>query len=54
MRMKRYVVSSENGPTIRTWARSERNARFSYAMMYSNCGIVSCGKISAVRDADAD
>lgn len=47
--MKHYTVSSENGPTIRTWARSERSARFAYALMHGNCGLVSCGEIAVAE-----
>jgi len=48
--MRRFIVSSANGPTIRTWDYSARNARFAYTLMYGNCGLVSCGKVTVVSD----
>jgi hypothetical protein len=51
--MKRFIVSSENGPTIKTWAYSARNARFAYTLMHGNCGLVSCGKVTVAEMGDA-
>jgi hypothetical protein len=39
--MKRFTVSSENGPTIRTWAYSARNAKFAYSLMYRCVGQIT-------------
>ena len=39
--MARFIVSSENGPTIRTWACSARNAKFIYSLTYRSAGNVS-------------
>lgn len=47
--MKRFTVSSENGPTVRAWAYSARNARFAYTLMYANCGLTSCGEVTIME-----
>ena len=44
--MNRYLVKSQNGPTIKTWAYSARNARFAYILMYRDCGRVVATEIA--------
>ena len=45
--MRRFSVTSEHGPAIKTWAYSARNARFAYILMYRFCGKVTAIEIAA-------
>ncbi len=43
--MKKFTVSSENGPTIFVHAMSARNARFMYSLQYRLPGIITVKEV---------